>query len=72
MFLYAGYVYDPEAPWQGLLRSDILIFVRSLLVVRFLLNAIFIDRVSNTYLPLQVSWQRSQKPCILAMHTSMG
>ncbi|KAG1897448.1 uncharacterized protein F5891DRAFT_982631 [Suillus fuscotomentosus] len=26
MFLYAGYVYDPEAPWQGLLRSDILVF----------------------------------------------
>ncbi|KAG2743180.1 hypothetical protein P692DRAFT_20878814 [Suillus brevipes Sb2] len=25
MFLYAGYVYDPDAPWQGLLRSDILI-----------------------------------------------
>ncbi|KAG1762159.1 hypothetical protein EV702DRAFT_1183121 [Suillus placidus] len=25
MFLYAGYVYDPDAPWQGLLRSNILI-----------------------------------------------
>ncbi|KAG1879453.1 hypothetical protein C8R48DRAFT_767706 [Suillus tomentosus] len=25
LFLYAGYVYDPDAPWQGLLRSDILI-----------------------------------------------
>ncbi|KAG1796056.1 uncharacterized protein HD556DRAFT_1431511 [Suillus plorans] len=25
LFLYAGYVYDPEALWQGLLRSDILI-----------------------------------------------
>ncbi|KAG1829676.1 hypothetical protein EV424DRAFT_1470688 [Suillus variegatus] len=26
MFLYAGYVYNPEAPWQGLLRSNILVF----------------------------------------------
>ncbi|KAG2097501.1 uncharacterized protein F5147DRAFT_656313 [Suillus discolor] len=26
IFLYAGYVYDPEDPWKGLLRSDILIF----------------------------------------------
>ncbi|KAG0703964.1 hypothetical protein DFH29DRAFT_802625, partial [Suillus ampliporus] len=26
MFLYAGYIYDPEDPWKGLLRSEILIF----------------------------------------------
>ncbi|KAG1760405.1 hypothetical protein EDD22DRAFT_980614 [Suillus occidentalis] len=26
MFLYAGYVYDSEDPWKGLLRSEILIF----------------------------------------------
>ncbi|KAG2352669.1 hypothetical protein BDR07DRAFT_1454911 [Suillus spraguei] len=26
MCLYAGYVYDPEDPWKGLLRSEILIF----------------------------------------------
>ncbi|KAG1890015.1 hypothetical protein F4604DRAFT_1876684 [Suillus subluteus] len=26
MFLYAGYVYDPEDPWTGLLKSEILIF----------------------------------------------
>ncbi|KAG2138168.1 hypothetical protein BD769DRAFT_1663736 [Suillus cothurnatus] len=26
MFLYAGYVYDAEDPWTGLLRSKILIF----------------------------------------------
>ncbi|KAG1896779.1 uncharacterized protein F5891DRAFT_1130157 [Suillus fuscotomentosus] len=26
MFLYAGYVYNPEDPWTGLLRSEILIF----------------------------------------------
>ncbi|KAG1779479.1 hypothetical protein EV702DRAFT_1178547 [Suillus placidus] len=26
MFLYAGYEYDPEDPWKGLLRGEILIF----------------------------------------------
>ncbi|KAG1894034.1 uncharacterized protein F5891DRAFT_962136, partial [Suillus fuscotomentosus] len=26
MFLYAGYAYDPEDPWKGLLRSEILVF----------------------------------------------
>ncbi|KAG1803417.1 uncharacterized protein BJ212DRAFT_1449907 [Suillus subaureus] len=26
MFLYFGYIYDPEAPWQGLLRSKMLGF----------------------------------------------
>ncbi|KAG2058510.1 hypothetical protein BDR06DRAFT_980373 [Suillus hirtellus] len=26
MFLYAGYRYDPEDPWKGLLQSEILIF----------------------------------------------
>jgi len=35
MFLYAGYVYDPEDPWTGLLRSEILIFVSSLLAMKF-------------------------------------
>ncbi|KAG2122018.1 hypothetical protein BD769DRAFT_1629280 [Suillus cothurnatus] len=26
VFLYAGYEYDPEDPWKGLLKSEILIF----------------------------------------------
>lgn len=29
MFLYAGYVYDSEDPWKGLLKSEILVFVSS-------------------------------------------
>ncbi|KAG1895078.1 uncharacterized protein F5891DRAFT_1194588 [Suillus fuscotomentosus] len=28
MFLYTGYHYDPDEPWKGLLRSEILIFIR--------------------------------------------
>jgi hypothetical protein len=27
IFLYAGYTYDPEDPWNGLLRSNILVSV---------------------------------------------
>ncbi|KAG2131860.1 hypothetical protein BD769DRAFT_1627705 [Suillus cothurnatus] len=30
MFLYAGNIYDPEEPWKGLLRSEILIFFKAL------------------------------------------
>ncbi|KAG1847300.1 hypothetical protein C8R48DRAFT_677642, partial [Suillus tomentosus] len=26
MFLYAGYDYDPEDPWKGLLKSEILVY----------------------------------------------
>ncbi|OJA21325.1 hypothetical protein AZE42_13453 [Rhizopogon vesiculosus] len=26
MFLFAGYIYDPDDPWKGLLRSEILVF----------------------------------------------
>lgn len=29
-FLYAGYDYDPEDPWNGLLRSTILVSVSRL------------------------------------------
>ncbi|KAG2141981.1 hypothetical protein DEU56DRAFT_734009 [Suillus clintonianus] len=25
MFLYFGYIYDPEAPWHGLMRSELLV-----------------------------------------------
>jgi len=30
IFLYAGYAYDHEDPWNGLFRSPVLISVRSL------------------------------------------
>jgi hypothetical protein len=28
IFLYAGFKYDPETPWDGLLRSALLVSVR--------------------------------------------
>lgn len=27
IFIYAGYSYDPEDPWNGLLRSSLLVSV---------------------------------------------
>jgi hypothetical protein len=32
LFLYQGYSYDPEDPWNGLFRSSILVFVSSLIL----------------------------------------
>ncbi|KAG2347117.1 hypothetical protein BDR05DRAFT_974185 [Suillus weaverae] len=55
MFLYAGYEYDPEAPWKGLLRGEILIFV-SLVLKHVFMSPSLVDREpkamrsSNTYL----------------------
>jgi hypothetical protein len=34
IFLYAGYRFDPEDPWSGLLRSSILVAVRFLFLIR--------------------------------------
>jgi hypothetical protein len=34
VFLYAGYHFDPEDPWRGLLRSSILLSVRFQLLTR--------------------------------------
>ena len=33
IFLYAGYTYDPEDPWNGLLRSTILVYVSTLIIL---------------------------------------
>jgi len=30
IFLYDGYEYDPEDPWKGLFKSNILVCVRAL------------------------------------------
>lgn len=30
IFLYAGYVYDSEDPWNGLFRSSLLVYVSQL------------------------------------------
>lgn len=34
IFIYAGYRYDPEDPWNGLLRSSLLVCVSSSTILR--------------------------------------
>lgn len=36
LFLYQGYNYDPEDPWNGLFKSTLLIFVSDLIPISFL------------------------------------
>lgn len=38
IFLYAGYTYDPEDPWNGLLRSTLLVCVSFCRNLLFLLS----------------------------------
>jgi hypothetical protein len=42
IFLYAGCIYDPEDPWKGLLRSDMLIFISSVYLTFSLIAVSFV------------------------------
>ena len=46
MFLYADYLYDQEDPWNGLLRSGLLVSVRIYFSSSFRANSL---KVSSTY-----------------------
>jgi len=37
VFLYANYMYDPEDPWNGLLRNGLLVSVSPSTVVQLML-----------------------------------
>jgi hypothetical protein len=52
VFLYTGYSYDPEDPWNGLLQSNILISVSRLLYTILFIQHLILGgfRRSNTYL----------------------
>ncbi|KAG0696343.1 hypothetical protein DFH29DRAFT_984656 [Suillus ampliporus] len=50
MFLYAGYIYDPEDPWSGLLRSEILICISSLPKINSMDREPKATRSGNAYL----------------------
>ena len=70
VFLYADYSYDAEDPWNGLLRSGLLVAVRSpFFSVSFL--TIF-TRHLNTPLRLRALLTRSQRLLALVMHVFMG
>ena len=42
IFLYTGYIYDPEDPWKGLFRSSILVAVSAFFFFTERLTAILI------------------------------
>jgi hypothetical protein len=66
LFLYADYHYDPEDPWNGLLRSALLVCVSSKLASRFQIVYAHLDRyrLINTSLPPPVLWTESQKQLV--------
>lgn len=64
IFLYHGYCYDSEDPWNGLFRSTILVSVsldvQHLLTV--ILNTILILRHTSIYLHPRVPLRKSLRP----------
>jgi hypothetical protein len=71
IFIYHGYHYDPEDPWNGLLRSALLVLVRSSCLCE-MHEADSISRLINTSSRLQVPSKRNPKPLDHAMHVSTG
>jgi hypothetical protein len=51
IFLYAGYSYDPEDPWNGLLRSSLLVSVSHFFYTTSLIWYLILDdfRPSNMF-----------------------
>lgn len=73
VFLYQGYVYDPEDPWKGLFRSAVLVSVRIPFFLAFAnthLTSIF-ARLSNTYSHRPVQSIANPRPHALETHASM-
>jgi hypothetical protein len=73
IFLYSGYNYDPDDPWNGLFRSSLLIYASSHQFIRFvmILTNSTVRHTSMYLRPLAPS-NRSLKPLDLATHASMG
>jgi hypothetical protein len=57
MLVYADQQYDPEEPWEGLFRSQILIWV-GMHLLSFVIAHSVICRHSNTSLPRLVQWRK--------------
>jgi hypothetical protein len=71
IFLYDGYEYDPEDPWKGLFKSNILIYV-STPRIRARSGLIFlVSRHSNTCSRLLVQSTKPPQQRGLVMHGSM-
>jgi len=72
IFLYQGYHYDPEDPWNGLFRGPILISVCDLLFFENLRPNLTAPRPINISSLLQVLSIRSPRLLVRAMLVSMG
>jgi len=71
IFLYDGYEYDPEDPWKGLFKSNILIYV-STPPIRACSGLIFlVSRHSNMCSHLLVWSTKPPQQRDLVMHGSM-
>jgi hypothetical protein len=75
IFVYQGYTYDPEDPWNGLLRSTILVSVSVndhflIIYTAYVLTVYDERRDINIYLRLQALWRKSPKRRDLATHAS--
>ena len=71
LFLYADLAYDPDDPWNGLLRSQLLVAVCEIYSVVY--SLLIIDyRDSSTFSRLPApSMTMNQKPQGREMHVSM-
>jgi len=63
LFLYADLAYDEQDPWNGLMRSEILVKVCALSLTCFVVLRLSPFRGINTSLPLQALLMKmSPKP----------
>jgi hypothetical protein len=72
IFLYQGYSYDPDDPWNGLFRSALLVAVRFVFVLCQPAEYHDHPRPINTYSPLLVPSIRNLKLLGPAMRAFMG
>lgn len=72
VFLYSDYAYDPEDPWNGLLRSSLLVSAGFLTLSLFCYSLTVEFRHSNMYSHLLAPWNKNQRWRALAMCVSMA
>jgi hypothetical protein len=71
IFLYHGYNYDPEDPWNGLFQSTLLVSVSFSQLSLAGGTAHHLHRATSTYLHRQALLTKSLKPRDLAMRGYM-
>lgn len=72
IFVYAGYTYDPEDPWNGLFRSPLLVCVNAHQTSTIYSAHLSYNRDINTSLPLQVLSRKNQRLRVQGMRAFTG